>query len=149
MAVVLFTTAAAFLAGLIGFVFYLKGVGLDPDADEPSRGGTILFTAFVLLQFWNLFNARALGRGGSALGGLGANPWFLLIATAILAGQFLIVQFGGAVFRTVPLALSDWAWLIGGTALVLLVGEVMRLTTWLRRRTAEAPSPSASPLPSP
>jgi Ca2+-transporting ATPase len=149
MAVVLFTTAAAFLAGLIGFVSYLKGVGLDPDADEASRGGTILFTAFVLLQFWNLFNARALGRGGSALGGLGSNPWFLLIAAAIMAGQFLIVQFGGAVFRTVPLDRSDWVRLIGGTAFVLVAGEVIRLTTWLRRRTAAAPSPSASPRPSP
>jgi Ca2+-transporting ATPase len=122
-----------FLAGLIGFVHYLKSIDLDPDTEGVSRGGTLLFTAFVLLQFWNLFNARAYGRGGSALGGLKANPWFVGIAAAILAGQVLIVQLGGAVFRTVPLGPADWAWLIGGTSFVLLIGELARLIGLVRR----------------
>ncbi|HEY2784745.1 MAG TPA: cation-translocating P-type ATPase, partial [Fimbriiglobus sp.] len=144
MSVVLFSSAALFLAGSIVFVFVLKSAGLDPDADGPTRGGTLLFTAFVLLQFWNLFNSRAWGRGGSALGGLGANPWFLGIAAAVLGGQVLIVQFGGAVFRTVPLSLADWVRLIGLTALVLVVGEAVRFTIGLRRRNGASPSLSSS-----
>ncbi len=138
MSLLLFGSAILFLALLIGLVFFLKSAGLDPDADGPTRGGTLLFTAFVLLQFWNLFNARAFGRGGSGLGGLKANPWFLGIAVAVLAGQVLIVQLGGAVFRTVPLGLADWAWLIGVTSLVLVVGEIVRFI----RLLPHTPKPS-------
>jgi Ca2+-transporting ATPase len=55
------------------------------------------------------------------------------IAAAILSGQVLIVQLGGAVFRTVPLDVTDWAWLIGGTSVVLVVGELARLVGAARR----------------
>jgi len=67
----------------------------------------------VLLQFWNLFNARCFGRGHSAFHGLGGNPSFLAIAAAILVGQILIVQFGGEAFRTLPLTMHEWVWMLG------------------------------------
>jgi len=122
-------TGTLFLAVLIGLVVYLQNQGPDvlPEESVPSRGGTILFTVFVMLQFWNLFNARCLGRNQSAFKGLGANPAFLIIAIAIFGGQVLLVNFGGAAFRTVPLTLQEWGIIIASTSLVLWGGEAIRL----------------------
>jgi Ca2+-transporting ATPase len=92
---------------------------------------SIFFTFFVLLQFWNLFNARCLGLVQSAFKGMFENKGFVVIATAILVGQILIVQFGGKFFRTVPLSLNDWLIIIGSTSLVLWIGEIWRLVARL------------------
>ncbi len=126
MAVQLFGVGLAFVAVLVGVLLYYQAAG-EVSSSAPSRGGTIFFTLFVLLQFWNLFNVRCFGRGRSALHGLGANPAFVTIAAAILIGQVLIVQFGGGVFRTVPLAAADWAVLLSCTSLVLWVAEAARM----------------------
>lgn len=130
MARIIFFTAGLFLVALISLVFVLRSHGLLDDEDAPSRGGTILFTVFVLLQFWNLFNARCLGTIRSCLAGIRHNMAFVAIAVAILSGQFLIVQFGGRAFRTVPISMTDWVSCLGGTSIVLWVGELER---WLRR----------------
>jgi Ca2+-transporting ATPase len=124
MAVNIFVTAGIFLVLLIGMIVYYHD-DLKPDA--PTHGGTILFTVFVMLQFWNLFNAKTMGREGSVFPTLGNNPSFLLIAGAILVGQILLVQLGGSVFRTVPLTFDEWLWIILGTSVVLWVGEIIRL----------------------
>ena len=94
---------------------------------------TVFFTFFVLLQFWNAFNARTLGSSRSAFHGLGQNPWFLLILAAILVGQVLIVQLGGEVFHVTPLPLEVWAVLVAATSAVLWIGEAGR---FLARRAA-------------
>ncbi|BCM92279.1 calcium-transporting ATPase 1 [Abditibacteriota bacterium] len=88
---------------------------------------TIFFSFFVLLQFWNQFNARTLGSNKSAFSGILENPYFLSISAAILIGQILIVTFGGAAFRVVPLTVPTWIALIASTSLVLWVGEIARL----------------------
>jgi Ca2+-transporting ATPase len=88
---------------------------------------TLFFTTFVMLQFWNLFNARCLGQSHSAFHGLLGNKSFLLIATAIIIGQIIFVHFGGAMFRTVPLSINEWLIITGGTSLVLWAGEIKRL----------------------
>lgn len=85
------------------------------------------FTIFVMLQFWNLFNAKAFNTGKSAFHALNKNAGFLSVVLIILIGQILIVEFGGEVFRTVPLSLRDWAIIIGSTSLVLWIGEIIRL----------------------
>lgn len=97
-----------------------------------ARELTMLFTGFVMLQFWNLFNARVYGTNKSFLSGLCSNRSFLLIALVILIGQFLAVQFGGEVFRTVPLNATEWLILIVGTLPVLLIGEIIRFIERLR-----------------
>ncbi|HLL48443.1 MAG TPA: cation-translocating P-type ATPase, partial [Longimicrobiaceae bacterium] len=96
---------------------------------------TVFFTFFVLLQFWNAFNARTLGSSRSAFHKIGDNPWFLLILAAILVGQVLIVQFGGGVFHVTPLPLEVWAVLVAGTSAVLWIGEAGR---FLARRAAHS-----------
>ena len=93
---------------------------------------TIFFTFFVMLQFWNLFNARVFGTTDSAFKGISKSYGMELIILAILGGQILIVQFGGAVFRTEPLDLMTWITIIVSTSLVLWVGELIRL---IRRLT--------------
>ncbi len=88
---------------------------------------SLIFTTFVMLQFWNLFNARAYATHRSALH-LANCGEFLFIAICILAGQILIVQLGGEFFSVTPLSLSDWLWIIGSTSLVLWIGEFLRLS---------------------
>ena len=80
-----------------------------------------------MLQFWNMFNARAYATHRSALH-LANCGEFLFIAICILAGQILIVQLGGEFFSVTPLSLSDWLWIIGSTSLVLWIGEFLRLS---------------------
>jgi Ca2+-transporting ATPase len=87
---------------------------------------TIFFTVFVLLQFWNQFNARTLGSTKSAFSGVTENPYFLSISAAILVGQILIVSFGGEAFRVVPLGLETWVKMLVATSFVLWFGEIAR-----------------------
>lgn len=88
---------------------------------------SLVFTTFVMLQFWNMFNARAYATHRSALD-LAHCGEFIFIALCILVGQILIVQFGGDFFSVTPLCLSDWLWIIGSTSLVLWIGEFLRLS---------------------
>lgn len=88
---------------------------------------SVFFTTFVMLQFWNMFNAKAFLSHGSAFKNMKESTGFLIIMFIIPLGQYLIVQFGGEVFRTVPLSLKDWGVIIGLTSLVLWVGELLRL----------------------
>lgn len=126
-----FLTAAAFLLA-DKYLGFLSGFGAEHPVGNESGLTipqlTIFFTLFVMMQFWNLFNARALGTGHSALYNLPGNSSFLLIAGLILVAQTAIVMFGGSAFRTVPLPF----WMIGAvfaaSSLVLLAGEAERWT---------------------
>ena len=88
---------------------------------------SLFFTIFVMLQFWNLFNAKAFMTGKSAFASLGACKGILFIAAVILAGQWLIVTFAGDMFNVDPLPAIDWIIIIAGTSLVLWIGEIFRL----------------------
>ena len=88
---------------------------------------SVFFTTFVMLQFWNMFNAKAFLAHGSAFKGLKECTGFLLMMVIIPVGQFLIVQFGGDVFRTTPISFRDWIIIIVGTSFVLWIGELLRL----------------------
>ena len=90
---------------------------------------TIIFTVFDMLQFWNLFNAKAWQSGRSAFSGLGRCRGLLVVLGIILVGQILIVTFGGTVFRTVPMSPVLWLVIIGLTSLTLWTGEITRLFT--------------------
>ena len=104
------------------------------------RGGatdyelSAFFTVFVMLQFWNLFNAKAYGRDTSVFSGMRESKAFLAIAATILLGQVLFVEFGGSAFRTTPLSAVHWVIIVCGTSAVLWVGEMWRLVMRLRYR---------------
>ncbi len=128
-------TAAAFLAVFIITLLFMKyntAAGEDPLS---PRELSIFFSGFVMMQFWNLFNARCLGSSRSAFSGLMNNKTFLLIAAVIFIGQLLVTQFGGKVFRTVPLKVSDWILITLATSVVLWAGEIFRF--FKRRQIAE------------
>ena len=87
---------------------------------------TQFFTTFVMLQWWNLLNARSLGSCHSAFRYLLRCRGMLLVMAMILAGQWLIVTFGGQMFRTQPLSAANWAIIVAATSPVFLVGEAIR-----------------------
>ena len=124
----IFGVGLLFASVLMGMLIYFETADGTP---LTVRELTIFFTFFVMLQFWNLFNARVFGTTDSAFKGITKSYGMELIVLAILGGQFLIVQWGGAVFRTEPLDALTWCWIVGSTSLVLWVGELIR---WVRRK---------------
>jgi len=93
---------------------------------------TIFFTAFVMFQFWHKFNCRSLRHDESAFQRLWQNKNFIVIVTIITLVQILMVQVGGPVgelFRTMPIKLETWLWILLLTATVLPVA-------WLARQIA-------------
>ncbi|MGK5092233.1 calcium-translocating P-type ATPase, PMCA-type [Deltaproteobacteria bacterium TL4] len=114
-------TALGFLVFFVGLLFYFQKDGQVDDYEL-----SVFFTLFVLLQFWNLFNAKCLGQNHSAFSGILENKAFLLIAAVIFVGQVLIVQLGGSMFRTIPLSLTDWGLITLTSSVVLWIGELSR-----------------------
>ena len=88
---------------------------------------SLFFSIFVMLQFWNMFNAKAYRTGRSAFAEIGKSQGFIMIAAAIIIGQVVITTFGEAMFSVTPLLLTDWCLIIGATSLVLWIGELLRL----------------------
>jgi len=117
------TSLTQFNIGDFGRSFFNFSAGNGLSAYELS----LFFTIFVMLQFWNMFNAKAFMSGKSALANLNENLGLIVVAFIIFAGQWLIVTFGGKMFNVVPLKLADWVIIIGATSLVLWVGEIRRL----------------------
>ena len=112
-----------FFAMLFALLIYFRN---ESGGQLDTHQLTIFFTAFVMLQFWNLFNAKTLNSHHSTFRRLYADRGLLLVLLLILAGQWLIVTFGGRMFRTVPLTFTEWAAIIGATSVVMWVGEVWR-----------------------
>ncbi|NEP91054.1 MAG: calcium-translocating P-type ATPase, PMCA-type [Okeania sp. SIO2C2] len=122
MMVSIFSVAAVFLVFFVAFLLYIQ-----KDRVVTPYELSLFFTTFVMLQFWNMFNAKCFGLKESAFSNISKNGSFVAIAAFIFVGQILMVQFGGAVFRTVPLSLRDWLVIVGGTSIVLWVGEIWRM----------------------
>ena len=127
----IFGGAAVFLAALIGLLLHIKHLGLEENSTAGNHWLTVFFCVFVMLQFWNLFNAKCFGTGESVFRHLADNRSFTLITAGILIGQIVMVQFGGRVFRTTPLGIIEWVTIIAATSLIVWGGELFRL---LRRR---------------
>ena len=126
----IFGVGTLFLVVLMAMIYYFT----NADGGMTVQRLTIFFTFFVMLQFWNLFNARVFGTTDSAFKGLTKSYGMELIVLAILGGQFLIVQFGGAVFRTEPLDWQTWLIIIGSSSLVLWIGELIGLVKRLTQK---------------
>ena len=116
----------------IMFVFLIwcerHGAGSIIDVHEL----TMFFTTFVMLQFWNLFNAKCLGSTHSAFHNLRHDGGLLLVLLLIFIGQWLIVTFGGRMFRTQPLSAEEWLIITVATSLVLVAGELWRAIKRIR-----------------
>ncbi len=116
-----------------GIVFFVIMFLFLLYCERRGKGGvdihelTWFFTSFVMLQFWNLFNAKAFGGHHSAFHRFWTDKGLLLVLLMILVGQWIIVTFGGGMFRTVPLSLQEWLIIIVCTSPVMLLGELWRL----------------------
>lgn len=130
-------TGLVFFLSLLGLLYYFEHsdianltdiwhVPLLPSSGLSGYELSLFFTIFVFLQFWNMFNARAYATGRSALNLKGC-AGFGLTALIIVVGQILIVSVGGRFFSVEPLKFTDWLLIIGGTSIVLWIGEVIRL----------------------
>lgn len=91
---------------------------------------SLFFTIFVMMQFWNMFNAKAFMTKSSSLHMKGCKG-FILISFVIVVGQILIVTFGGKMFNVVPLDIKDWLIIIVLTSFILIFGEIIRLISKL------------------
>ena len=120
----------AWAIGIVGLLFFGLMFGLlyyfERVAGVSAEELTVFFTIFVMLQWWNLFNAKSLGSRRSAFHKFLSDRGLLFVLFIILAGQWLIVEFGGKMFRTVPLDIETWLWIILGTSPVMIVGEIVR-----------------------
>lgn len=123
-------TAGIFFAVLLGILFYFNRWGNNTISLHDL---TVFFTFFVMLQFWNLMNARVLGSHQSAFSQLLNCKGLLFVMSMILIGQILIVEFGGKVFRTEPLDFTTWFTIVAGSSLVLWIGEIVR---YIQRKTS-------------
>ena len=115
----------------IGLLFVLILMGLlfhfHAQAGLSAHDLSWFFSFFVLLQFWNMFNAKAFGENRSAFADLSQCKGFLVVALIIVLGQYLIVTWGGEMFNVTPLSAKDWLVIIGCSSSVLIVGELMRM----------------------
>ena len=145
----IFGVGLFFVAVLFGFIQYFKHCHINTLADFSFRDYfvnyfnfshvsgdftpkelSLLFTIFVFMQFWNIFNAKAFHTNESALKGLFQKELrrgFVFTLLIIFVGQVLIVNFGGEMFNVVPLSFGDWLRIILSTSLVLWVGEIGRM----------------------
>lgn len=132
MAYNIFGVGLTFVAILIGLLLYIQTQeSLAPEKHEYFLSW--FFSFFVMLQFWNMFNAKAFMEGRSAFANLKGCKSFLFVALLIIIGQYLIVTFGGEMFSVTPLTWKDWGIIIGSTSLVLWIGEIARLIGRLRK----------------
>ena len=115
-----------------GIVFFLVMFALLVYCERRGKGGvdvhelTMFFTTFVMIQFWNLFNAKALMSHHTTFRHFLKDKGMILVLVLVLVGQWIIVTFGGEMFRTTPLSLHEWLLIIGSTSVVLWVGELWR-----------------------
>lgn len=135
MATSIILVGLVFFFTLLGLVFMFKNyevnmqsglLGMAKDGEEMTDyEHSVFFTIFVMLQFWNMFNAKAFASGKSAFHFTNCKG-FLSIAALIFFGQILIVNIGGAMFNVTPISLMDWVVIVCGTSIVLWIGEAIR-----------------------
>ncbi len=96
---------------------------------------TVFFTFFVFLQFWNLFNAKSFESGHSCFVKIKDSKVFFMTVLLILAGQIVIVNFGGMMFNVTPLKLVDWVILFVASSFVMWIGEIVHLIYRIRYKS--------------
>ena len=129
MMIEIFGTGLLFLAASLAIL-----AKMNADGEVTVYELTVFFTTFVMMQFWNMFNARTLGSNNSAFYKIKENRNFITIAVLIVLLQFVIVQWGGGFFRTEPLSIQHWMRIIVCTSVVLWGGEITRLANRIKER---------------
>lgn len=112
----------------INLILMLHGpalFGLAQDDTKVLR--TMVFNVFVFLQVFNELNCRRIDDRINILRGVTHDHIFLAIQALVVVSQFLIVQYGGLAFKTVPLTSVQWLYTIGIGSLSIPAGILIRL----------------------
>lgn len=113
--------ALAEMVCLVWFILYA-----EMHHEVSTHNLTIFFTGFVMLQFWNMLNAKTLNSQQSIFSNLGQCRGLGFVMLLVLVGQWLIVQFGGEMFRTVPITAVEWGAIILATLPIVLFSFKLR-----------------------
>ena len=97
-----------------------------PTALQSTRHYTIVFNTFVWMQLFNEINAHSIDDHQNVFKGLYKNPIFIVVMIVSVAIQAIVVEFGGAAFKTVGLSWDQWLFCIGVGALELPLGFIIR-----------------------
>mgnify|MGYP002857254198 FL=1 len=139
----IFGVGGFFTLLLLGVLIIMQHANITSVIDlfSPTYGGydglstyelSLFFTIFVMLQFWNMFNAKAFMTGESAFARFNECKGFIMIAIIIFIGQIVIVEIGGQMFNVTHICLKDWIVIICATSMVLWVGEIDRIKRRLK-----------------
>ncbi|WP_088226519.1 calcium-translocating P-type ATPase, PMCA-type [Desulfosporosinus sp. FKB] len=104
-------------------IFLLKTQILGGSEAQQS---TIVFTSFVLFQLWNAFNCREFGVK-SIFPYIHKNKTMLGVVFLTFLIQIMVTQFGGQVFKTVPLEVYLWVRMLGFTFSIVVFSELLKL----------------------
>lgn len=119
-----------FINGLyISFVFLLQSFTNFMGAAEAEKS-TVLFTLFVVFQLFNAFNSREL-TNKSVFRNIGGNGLMAAVFAVTFALQVLITQFGGQLFKTVPLGFEMWVKIVLTAFTVILLSELVKLIKFI------------------
>ena len=101
--------------------------------DNPALHASVLFTMFVMCQLVNAFNSREIGNQ-SIFRNLFGNKLMLGAFAAVFVLQIIITQFGGTLYRTVPLEFNMWLKILGIALTVVIPSEIVKLLARIKER---------------
>ncbi|KAJ2164489.1 plasma membrane calcium, partial [Coemansia sp. RSA 353] len=121
---------AAFQLG-INLLLLHHGTEIFHLPDSPAGNAvlrTLVFNAFIFLQVFNQINCRRiLPHEFNVFANIHRDTGFLLVQLFIIVAQWLIIEYGGVAFSTVPLTGAQWAGTVFIGMLSLPVGLLIRM----------------------
>jgi len=105
-------------------------VPLLPNGQGKNTNGnyrdTVIYNSFVWMQLFNEINCRRIYNELNMIDGVLKNPIFVGIWTFCAIVQVLSVNYGGQVFRTVPIDVYDWVLCLAIGSVSLVLGVFQR-----------------------
>lgn len=102
----------------------------------PEQSGTILFTLFVSFQLMNAFCCRELSHE-SIFKHFFDNKLMLIAFVATFLLQYVISQYGGYIFGTVPLPAELWIKILALSASVVVASEFFKVLSTVYKKIKE------------
>ena len=109
--------------GLLTNLFGLLDISSIIGTNDMNTVRTFMFATFIMAIIWNSLNART--ESLNLFENLFKNRNFILVMSAVTIIQVLIIQFGGEVFGTTPLSLSNWL-LVGIISFAIIPIDLLR-----------------------
>ncbi len=122
----------------VAVTLFMQATGwyLGADRTDARQVSSVVFTSYVFMQVFNLFNARSVRPDKSAFAGLARSKTFWAVVAVITIIQVGLTQFGGATFSTAPLPPLVWLRVLALGLATVGIGEVSRAFRRFRYRAA-------------